>query len=55
MADERSVSVVTFLNTGLRNRQKIETLMAMTQIRAHYRGEVKVCHLFDPYHYCTDR
>ncbi|KAF8060837.1 ribonuclease H-like domain-containing protein [Lyophyllum atratum] len=41
MADERTMSVVTMMNTALQNRQKVETIMAMAQIRNYYRTQKK--------------
>ncbi|KAF8872812.1 ribonuclease H-like domain-containing protein [Infundibulicybe gibba] len=38
MADERTMSVNTMLNTALRNRQKVDSLVAMLQVRGYYRG-----------------
>lgn len=37
MAEERTMSVVTLMNSPQRNRQKVESIMAMAQIRGHYR------------------
>ena len=37
MADERTMSTFTLLNTSLRNRQKVSTLVDMIQIRQHNR------------------
>ena len=36
MADERTMSAVTMINTGQRNRQKVNMVMALTQVRAFY-------------------
>ncbi|KAG5648450.1 hypothetical protein H0H81_007052, partial [Sphagnurus paluster] len=41
MADERTMSVITMLNTAQRNRQKVASVMAMVQIRGFYHGERK--------------
>ena len=41
MADERTMSVVTMLNTAQRNRQKVDSVMAMVQIRGYYQKERK--------------
>ncbi|KAF4617260.1 hypothetical protein D9613_005661 [Agrocybe pediades] len=35
MADERTMSYITMLNTAQKNRQKVGTIVAMTQIRGH--------------------
>lgn len=50
MADERTLSVVTMINTALRNRQGVETIMAMTQVRGYYKSKAKVSpqHLYSP-------
>jgi len=39
MADERTMSAVTLLNTAQRNRQLVPTVVAMAQVRAYYMGE----------------
>ncbi|KAF9470251.1 hypothetical protein BDN70DRAFT_889192 [Pholiota conissans] len=36
MADERTMSVITMLNTAQRNRQHVSTVIAMAQIRGYY-------------------
>ena len=36
MADERTMSAVTMINTAQRNRQKVNVVMALTQVRAFY-------------------
>ena len=39
MADERTMSAVTLLNTAQRNHQLIPTVIAMAQVHAYYMGE----------------
>ena len=39
MADERTMSSITLLNSAQRNRQKVETVVAMAQINSFYKGE----------------
>jgi len=39
MADERTMSSITLLNTAQRNHQKVETVVAMAQINAFYKSE----------------
>ncbi|KAF9526166.1 hypothetical protein CPB83DRAFT_770862 [Crepidotus variabilis] len=48
MADERTMSFVTMLNSARRSRQKVETIIAMAQVRGYYQAEngVKVCLIF---------
>ncbi|KJA23826.1 hypothetical protein HYPSUDRAFT_39320 [Hypholoma sublateritium FD-334 SS-4] len=36
MADERTMSVVTMLNTAQRNRQSVNTVIAFAQVRGYY-------------------
>ena len=36
MADERTMSAITLLNTAQRNRQLVPTVIAMAQVRAYY-------------------
>lgn len=44
MAEERTVSTFTWLNSALRAKQKVETLVRWTQIRQDYlRKEGAVC------------
>ena len=42
MADERTQSAYTWLNSYLRNRQSVSTVTRMIQIRNHHRQERKV-------------
>ncbi|TEB22252.1 hypothetical protein FA13DRAFT_1799116 [Coprinellus micaceus] len=37
MADERTMSYITLLNTALRSRQKVETVVAMATVRSYYQ------------------
>lgn len=54
MADERTMSVVTMVNSALPNHQKVETIMAMTQIRSYYCGPAKVrTYYFPAWFYLT--
>ncbi|KAJ3510647.1 hypothetical protein NLJ89_g4557 [Agrocybe chaxingu] len=39
MADERTMSSITLLNTAQRNRQQVPTVIAMAQINGYYKGE----------------
>ncbi|KAJ7629632.1 hypothetical protein DFH06DRAFT_1338051 [Mycena polygramma] len=41
MADERTVSVVTWMNPALRNLEKVNTIFGFTQIRGWYRDVAK--------------
>lgn len=41
MADERTVSVVTWINSPLRNQQKVDTIFSFAQIRGWYRDQDK--------------
>ncbi|KAJ7810560.1 ribonuclease H-like domain-containing protein [Mycena leptocephala] len=41
MADERTVSVITWMNSPLRNQQKVDTIFSFAQIRAYYRDQAK--------------
>ena len=41
MADERTMSAITMLNTAQRNRQTVGTVMAMAQVRGFYHTEEK--------------
>jgi len=41
MADERTMSAVTMINTAQRNRQKVNVVMALTQVRAFYYVQKK--------------
>ncbi|KAG5634248.1 hypothetical protein H0H81_002717, partial [Sphagnurus paluster] len=45
MADERTMSAVTMMNTAQRSRQKVETIMAMVQIQEYYKNQkqTKIC------------
>ena len=38
MAEERTMSVFTMLNTAQRNRQKVSTVVAMAQVGLYYKG-----------------
>ena len=42
MAEERTVSTFTWLNSRLRNNQSVETLVEQTQIRQWHRHGIKV-------------
>ncbi|KAJ8515594.1 hypothetical protein ONZ45_g6996 [Pleurotus djamor] len=42
MADERTASVFSWLNTARRNRQKASTLVKLCQLRAHYQNGGKL-------------
>jgi len=42
MAEERTVSTFTWLNTRLRNNQSVETLVEQTQIRQWHHYGTKV-------------
>lgn len=41
MADERTMSAVTMINTAQRNRQKVGVVKALTQVRAFYYVQKK--------------
>ncbi|KAJ7713729.1 ribonuclease H-like domain-containing protein [Mycena metata] len=41
MADERTVSVITWMNPVLRNLEKVSTVFSFAQIRGWYRDEMK--------------
>jgi len=41
MGDERTMSTVTMIDTGQRNRQKVNVVMALTQVRAFYYVQKK--------------
>ena len=41
MADERTMSAVTMINTAQRNRQKVNVVIALTQVRAFYYVQKK--------------
>ncbi|KAJ7482891.1 ribonuclease H-like domain-containing protein [Mycena galericulata] len=41
MADERTVSVTTWMNPALRNLEKVNTIFSFAQIRGWYRDEAK--------------
>jgi hypothetical protein len=41
MADERTVSVITWMNPALRNLEKVNTIFSFAQIRGWYRDEAK--------------
>ena len=41
MADERTMSAVTMINTAQRNRQKVNVVVALTQVRAFYYVQIK--------------
>lgn len=38
MADERTMSAVTMLNSAQRNRQTVSTVVAMAQVGSYYRN-----------------
>ena len=38
MAEERTISVFTMLNTAQRNRQKVSTVVAMAQVGLYYKS-----------------
>ncbi|TDL14241.1 hypothetical protein BD410DRAFT_734381 [Rickenella mellea] len=42
MADERTASTFTWMNSALRNRQELGTITDMAQIRQHYQAGLKV-------------
>lgn len=42
MAEERTVSAVTLINTALRNRQKVGTIVDQIQVRQHYMFDEEV-------------
>ncbi|KAF5328452.1 hypothetical protein D9611_015136 [Ephemerocybe angulata] len=42
MADERTMSSITMLNTAQRSRQKVDTVIAMTRIRSYYQAEKSI-------------
>jgi hypothetical protein len=41
MADERTVSVITWMNPALRNLEKVNTIFSFAQIRGWYRDQAK--------------
>ncbi|KAJ7458998.1 ribonuclease H-like domain-containing protein [Mycena latifolia] len=41
MADERTASVITWMNPALRNLEKVDTIFSFAQIRGWYRDEKK--------------
>ncbi|KAJ7758880.1 ribonuclease H-like domain-containing protein [Mycena maculata] len=41
MADERTVSVITWMNPALRNHEKVNTIFSFAQIRQWYRDQAK--------------
>jgi hypothetical protein len=41
MADERTMSVITMLNTAQRNRQSVSTVVAHAQVRGFYMADEK--------------
>ena len=41
MGDERTMSAITMINTAQRNRQKVNVVMALTQVRAFYYVQTK--------------
>ena len=45
MADERTMSAVIMINTAQRNRQKVNVVIALTQVRAFYyvQKKLRVC------------
>ncbi|KAJ7078626.1 ribonuclease H-like domain-containing protein, partial [Mycena crocata] len=47
MADERTVSVITWMNTALRNREKVDTVFSFVQIRGWKRDQDKQKVLID--------
>ena len=47
MADERTQSTFTWLNSVSRNRQHLHTMVQQTQIRQYYRSNAKVSFLID--------
>lgn len=46
MADERTMSSVTMINTAQRNKQTVPTVMAMAQVGGYYKTQkpTRVCH-----------
>lgn len=48
MADERTASTFTWLNSHLRSSQKAATLVRMTQIRQWYLHQVCTEFTYDP-------
>ncbi|KAH9916556.1 hypothetical protein B0H21DRAFT_770539 [Amylocystis lapponica] len=48
MADERTASTFTWINSPSRNRQLLETMVSQTQIRQYYRSMPKVRKHADP-------
>jgi len=43
MAEERTVSAVSFINSPKRNRQKVSAIVDQVQIRQYYSFNEKVC------------
>ncbi|KIM38034.1 hypothetical protein M413DRAFT_76363 [Hebeloma cylindrosporum] len=41
MGDERTMSAITMINTAQRNRQKVNVVMALTQVRSFYYVQTK--------------
>jgi hypothetical protein len=41
MGDERTMSAITMINSAQRNRQKVDVVMALTQVRAFYYVQTK--------------
>jgi len=39
MADERTMSYVTMVNSAQRNCQKVDTIVAMAQVNGYYKAE----------------
>jgi len=52
MAEERTVSTFTWLNSALRNRMSVSTMSAMTAVRQFYKADAKVSHQFQLGFYC---
>lgn len=49
MAEERTVSGVTWVNSTLRNRQTVSTIVDQLQVRQYYGFKSQVC-LYLPQH-----
>ncbi|KAJ7077040.1 hypothetical protein C8R44DRAFT_896418 [Mycena epipterygia] len=47
MADERTVSVITWMNPALRNLEKVNTIFSFAQIRGYYKDVAKQQALLD--------
>ena len=41
MGDEHTMSAITMINTAQQNRQKVNMVMALTQVRAFYYAQKK--------------